>query len=170
MPKHALLLMTLLLLCALLPGCPLEELPPDGQNGGSTGAAVATIEQRAFDLVNIERANHGLPALVMDSAIRGVARRHSQEMAAYNYFNHTNLAGMSPADRLNNAGIPWRVAGENIAYNSGHADPAAAAVVSWMNSPGHRANILNADYTHTGMGVARQENGLHFFTQVFVGR
>ncbi len=157
-----------LLLCMVLSGCPLEP-PPDYGQSVNDGTAVSAVEQRVFDLINHERANHGVPALVMRSDLCGVARGHSQEMAEYNYLNHENIAGMSAADRLTNAGIAWRTCGENIAYNSGYADPAARAVVSWMESPGHRQNILNEAFTHTGVGVAQGASGTYFFTQVFAG-
>jgi len=155
----------------ILAGCPPYAPPPpdDTNTGGAADSVIAAIEQRAHDLVNIERANNGLPALAMNSDVRAVARAHSEDMAANNYFSHTNLDDESPFDRLDKAGVPWRTAGENIGYNSGYADPAAVAVDSWMNSDGHRANILTEAFTHAGMGVGRAPDGAYYFTQVFIG-
>ncbi|WP_051171600.1 CAP domain-containing protein [Sporomusa ovata] len=81
------------------------------------------------------------------------------------YFNHTNLQGQSPFDRLKANGITYRSAGENIGYNYSVKKLEEA----WMNSPGHRANILNTSYTHVGLGLYPGENGSLYGVQVFAG-
>ena len=122
-------------------------------------------ELRAFDLVNAERTDQGIEALTPDDALHAVARAHSQDMIDRNFFDHTNPDGDDPFDRMTDAGITYTAAAENIQWND-FPDPVATAVDGWMNSPGHRTNILNATYTHTGMGVA-VDNGKYYFTQVF---
>lgn len=159
-----------ILILVALAGCPVS--PPDDPNSegevNEADASFASIEMRAFTLVNKERKKKKVPVLEMDDDLRAVARAHSQEMAANNYFSHTNLAGESSFDRLENAGITWRAAGENLAYNSDTGDSASAAVSAWINSPEHYENLLVKEFTHTGMGVGLGENGIYFFTQVFI--
>jgi len=161
------------LLVLLLPiGCPKvpsdDDTVPEGEveNGDDSFAA---MEQRVLTLINKERKRRKLVELKMDEKLRAVARAHSQDMAVNNYFSHTNLEGLSTFDRLEAAGIKWKIAGENIAYNSNSDDPALTAFTSWINSPEHYENMMIKDYTLTGIGVGLGENGIYFFTQVFVG-
>lgn len=148
--------------------------PDDGGGGGGGGgggaipASILDLEQDAYALVNQERAAYGLSALIMDESVRAVARAHSQDMANRGYFSHDTPEGVTSSQRLTNAGVAWRMMGENIAKNMGYADPAYVAVDGWMDSTGHRANILTGDFTHTGMGVAIDADGYTIFTQVFV--
>lgn len=152
-------------------GCPSPE---DWVGGTPVPPAPApapgdtALEMEAFNLVNAERAAHGLPPLSMTRALRSVARAHSQDMADNDFFSHTNLDGQSPFDRMRAAGIEYRTAGENIGWNN-YPNPAEIAVQGWMDSPGHRANILRESFTHTGMGVAVSDDGKYYFTQVFAG-
>jgi uncharacterized protein YkwD len=161
-----------LLVLLLSVGCPKdppdEDIPQEGEldNGDNTFAA---IEQRVLTLVNKERKRKKLVELKMDEKLRAVAVAHSEDMAANNYFSHTNLEGLSPFDRMDAAGINWKIAGENLTYNSNGDDPALTAVTSWKNSPEHYENMMTKDYTLTGIGVGLGENGIYFFTQVFVG-
>ena len=129
---------------------------------------IAYEENRAFDFVNQERIANGLPALIPHADLANVARAHSRDMAWRNYFAHVNPDGDGPFDRLAAAGITYRAAGENLAFNN-HPNPARVAVNGWMNSPGHRENILFEAFTHAGMGVAYDGNGGYYFTQVFAG-
>ena len=154
-----------------LAGCPMTA--PVG--GGSTGdvsnpsAAVLSQEQRAHDLVNAQRTANSITALIMDEDLRQVARAHSEDMIARGFFDHDNPDGLDPFQRMTNAGINYNTAGENIAVNQFFNDPAGEAVNGWMNSTGHRANILRTTFTHAGMGVAITSDGRHYFTQVFAG-
>ena len=108
--------------------------------------------------MNTERSKNGLAPLAADTRLAAVARAHSADMLAQNYFEHTNLQGCDPACRLNAAGYAWQSYGENIHWMSGYtmtaADTAAKIVNDWMNSPGHRANILGASFTKVGVGIA----------------
>ncbi|MEX2238331.1 MAG: CvpA family protein [Dehalococcoidia bacterium] len=109
----------------------------------------ADAEARMLELVNEERAAQGLPLLVMDEGLRAVARAHSGDMFLRGYFAHVNPDGLDPFDRMRAAGVPFAVAGENLAY----APAVDVAHDGLMDSPGHRANILSPDYCHVGIGV-----------------
>jgi uncharacterized protein YkwD len=126
-----------------------------------------SVETQLIDLVNADRAAHGLAPLQFDPSLATIARWRSEDMAARNYFSH-DIGGYQVFQVLRDWGIPYRVAGENLAYNYHGADSAAAqAEVALMNSPAHRANILRADYTHVGVGVAVSTDGRYLFTQLF---
>lgn len=124
-------------------------------------------EREVWEIVNRERAKNGLAALDWAEDLAAVARAHSRDMAENGYFSHTDLSGGSPFDRLRNAGISYRTAGENIAY--GQRTP-EAVMTAWMNSSGHRANILNAGFKELGVGAARAKNGTIYWTQCFAAR
>ena len=109
--------------------------------------------------MNTERTKNNLPALAWNATLASVARAHSADMAKNKYFDHTDLSGCSSACRVTNAGYTWRAVGENIYTMQGYnlsADATAQMIVSgWMNSPGHRANILDSQYQEDGVGVAQ---------------
>ncbi|SHN28884.1 CAP domain-containing protein [Streptomyces yunnanensis] len=131
----------------------------------ATGTA-AEYAQKVLDLVNAQRAQHGCGPLTIDPHIQTAAQAHSDDMAARNYYAHDTPEGVDPGTRLTNAGFRWQSWGENI-FKSPN-DP-ATAVDGWMNSPGHRANILNCSYTSTGVGVNLSSNG-PWWTQDFATR
>jgi uncharacterized protein YkwD len=116
-------------------------------------------EAAVFDLVNQERAIHGLHLLSWDNRLFAAARAHSEDMAANGYFSHTSLDERSPGDRLLEAGYFWNSYGENIAY--GYPTP-ESVINAWMNSAGHRANILRSSVCDLGVGFAG-----YFWTQDF---
>ncbi|WP_420803464.1 CAP domain-containing protein [Streptomyces naphthomycinicus] len=106
-------------------------------------------EAEVLNLVNEERAKAGCSPLAANSSLTGLAEAYSDDMAARDFFDHTDPDGRSPWDRAAKAGVT-DLGGENIAR--GQAD-AAAVMAAWMNSPGHRANILNPDFKTLGVGV-----------------
>lgn len=106
-------------------------------------------EGQMLALVNKERIKHGLKPLQADPVLVPVARAHSQDMFAKGYFAHDNLEGKDPFDRMRGAGVPFRAAGENLAL----AQTVEIAHVNLMNSPGHRANILNPSFGRVGIGI-----------------
>ncbi|GAB4542542.1 MAG: hypothetical protein Fur002_12970 [Anaerolineales bacterium] len=110
-----------------------------------------SFEAKALELINAERAKAGLPALAYSSQLTAAAQLHSADMACNNYFSHTGLDGSSVADRVSQQGYVWSYVGENIA--AGYSTP-KDAVNGWMNSPGHKANILSPNYTEIGLGYA----------------
>ena len=120
-------------------------------------------ERAVLELTNLERERAGLPALTADPRLCHAARQHTANMARHNVISHT-LAGTTFVDRLQLAGYTHTAAGENCAQ--GQATP-AAAVASWMLSPGHRSNILNPRYTEIGIGVESSPGGERFYTQLF---
>lgn len=122
-----------------------------------------TYEEQVAALVNKERAANGLAALKLNAELSRVARAKSQDMRDRKYFSHTSPTYGSPFDMMRAFGITYRTAGENIAM--GYATP-QAVVTAWMNSPGHRANILNASYTQIGVGYVASG---HYWTQHFIG-
>ena len=126
--------------------------------------SVASFEQEVIRLVNEIRAKNGLKALSYDWELARVARYKSQDMKDNNYFSHTSPVYGSPFQMIRNFGISFRSAGENIA--KGYATP-KAVVNGWMNSSGHRANILNAGYTHIGVGYV---GGGNYWTQMFIAK
>lgn len=130
----------------------------------------SNLERLAFNLINSERAKKGLPQLVWDAELCGVARRHSENMGRLNFFDHEGPDGTDLLDRVRASGIGWKALGENIAYNQGHNDPTAMAVDQWMHSPKHRANILRGNFTHSAIGIARTADGRVYLTQVFITR
>lgn len=125
--------------------------------------SVRAYEQEVIRLVNVERAKAGLKALTEDWELSRMARYKSQDMHDLRYFSHTSPTYGSPFDMMKAFGIRYRTAGENIAM--GYRTP-AAVVQGWMNSPGHRANILNASYTKIGVGYVASGN---YWTQHFIG-
>ena len=124
------------------------------------------MERETENAVNRVRAQHGLRPLVPLPALITAARDHSEDMVERSYFDHEDPDGRRVADRVKAAGVSWSKVSENLAMNSGAEDPVARAVQGWMESPGHRANILDPKVTHTGVGIA-EDGGAYTFTQVF---
>jgi uncharacterized protein YkwD len=143
--------------------------PVSNTTSAASFAGASNLERRAFDLVNAERRARGESPLVWDAELSRLARQHSSDMARTGSLNHTGPDGRGMADRARAAGIRgWQVLGENIAYNQGFDDPSGFAVERWMGSSMHRSNILNGQFTRTGIGVARAADGSIYFTQVFM--
>ena len=127
-------------------------------------STVTSYEQEVIRLVNEIRVQNGLKALTYDWELSRVARYKSQDMKDNNYFSHTSPVYGTPFQMIRNFGISYKSAGENIA--KGYAIP-QAVVNGWMNSSGHRANILNAGYTHIGVGYV---SGGNYWTQMFLSK
>lgn len=128
---------------------------------------VKNVENAVLLQVNQERAKVGLKPLVMDWELARVARTKSQDMAAKNYFSHQSPTYGSPFEMMKQFGIQYKTAGENIA--SGQTTP-NDVMIAWMNSQGHRANILKPDYTHLGVGYYRGGSYGHMWTQMFISK
>ena len=141
--------------CAAPPSTP-EVAPAPAAVPANLGA-----EDQVLALVNIQRAAAGCGALAGDAALASVARAHSADMRDRGFFSHTNPDGLDPFARAAAAGLDARA--ENIAY--GQPDP-ASVMDSWMNSPGHRANILDCSLTRLGVGMAEGAGG-PWWTQLF---
>lgn len=144
----------------------LEKQKPGYYAEGSQ-ALKEGFEFQLFDLTNATRVEHGLLPLTWDDHVKITARDHSLDMAVNQYFDHTNLEGESPFDRMEEDQITFRAAGENLAAGQLSSIFAHEGL---MNSIGHRENILQADFEALGIGVAFDENEKPFFTQNFVTR
>lgn len=148
------------------------------------------LEDMAHELINAERVAHGLEPLNHVDQIRWIARSHSQDMATYNFFSHVNLQGLDPTDRAILGGYDCRkdygssytyglaenihqgwlfvLTFSNVRVNwQSPEEMAKSAVDGWMNSQGHRDNILSTSYDRAGIGVAIAKDGKVFFTQNF---
>jgi uncharacterized YkwD family protein/spore coat assembly protein SafA len=129
--------------------------------------ATKSIESQVIQLTNQERAKNGLKPLATDWQLSRVARYKSTDMRDKNYFSHTSPTYGSPFTMMRNFGINYRSAAENIA--AGQRTP-TEVVQSWMNSPGHRKNILSPAYTHIGVGHVTGGNYGHYWTQMFISK
>ena len=133
----------------------LMDLLPDGPSEADI------FEQRVLELVNIERANHGVSPLAWHAGLGAISRAHSEDMVRRGFFAHTCPSGRTPRDRMRAAGIRYSFAAENIA--AGQRTP-ESVVTAWMNSPGHRNNILHPSLRHLGVGFYN-----FHWTQKFIG-
>ena len=123
---------------------------------GCDGSSVTLTadESAELQLHNAERARNGLAGFCVHPRLVDAARAHSQDMLARNYFSHTSPDGRSFVDRVNGAGYAgWTNLAENIAWGSGSLGDPSAIFTNWMNSSGHRANILNPNLREIGIGV-----------------
>lgn len=127
----------------------------------------ASFQKEVVRLVNVERAKLGLAQLSLNAKLSNVATLKSQDMINKNYFSHTSPTYGSPFEMMKKFNISYKTAGENIA--KGQKTP-AQVVNAWMNSQGHRENILNKNYTEIGIGVAKDAKGTLYWTQMFIGK
>ena len=148
------------------------EFEIDDDNAEETGpdaGSIADLEKEVFNLVNEERSKAGASPLEWSDELADVARAHSADMAENDYFSHTDLNGGSFSDRIDAAGIGIKSTGaENIAAGSSTAE---AVMNQWMNSEGHRKNILNPDLRKLGVGLAFNSDSEYgyYWTQCFTG-
>lgn len=140
---------------------PAEQKPAEPKPA-EEAKSLSEFEQRVVELTNAERAKQGLPALKIDTELSKVARIKSEDMQKNNYFDHNSPTYGSPFDMMKKFGISYTSAGENIAQ--GQRTP-EEVVQAWMNSAGHRANILNNGFTHIGVGYVESGN---YWTQQFI--
>jgi uncharacterized protein YkwD len=143
-----------------------------GNTSGNTSTTtpssqnITADQKRAVELLNADRAKNGLSALKTNSQLTSLAGDYAQDMINRNFFAHNNPEGQTPFDRMKNAGISYTYAGENLAINSN----VTAAETAFMNSSGHRANILNKNYTDVGVGVRYNNNGSAYVVQEFIAK
>lgn len=149
----------------------VKAIYPSSSGSGNTQQNTQTStmnsdEKEVFDLINKQRTNNGLQALKVDEEVQRVARIKAEDMVANNYFSHTSPTYGSPFDMLKSFKISYKTAGENIAANSSNS----GAVTAWMNSSGHKANILNSNFNYTGIGVVSSSKYGKIFVQMFIGK
>ncbi|WP_058486761.1 SafA/ExsA family spore coat assembly protein [Defluviitalea phaphyphila] len=126
---------------------------------------VKALEAEVIKLVNAERTKAGLSPLTTNWELSRVARMKSQDMIDNNYFSHQSPTYGSPFNMMENFGIKYTSAGENIA--KGQQTP-EDVMNAWMNSSGHRSNILSSSYSQIGVGLATDKNGVKYWTQMFI--
>lgn len=136
------------------------------EDATNTTSELTSDEQEVFDLINAKRVANGLSALKIDDELQNVARIKAQDMVDNNYFSHTSPTYGTPFNMIKNFGITYTTAGENIAGNSSNS----AAVNAWMNSEGHKANILNSSFNYTGIGVVKSSKYGKIYVQMFIGK
>ncbi|MFE2875864.1 CAP domain-containing protein [Streptomyces roseus] len=129
---------------------------PTAPTGGASGPAAEVVA-----LVNQERAKAGCSALTVNPKLTAAALNHSQDMAAHSTMSHTGSDGSDPGERITRSGFSWMTYGENVAY--GYSTP-EQVMTGWMNSPGHRENILNCAFKEIGVGLAQPNS---YWTQDF---
>lgn len=127
-------------------------------------SGLSAIELEVVRLVNIERQKEGLQPLIASPELSNVARKKSEDMAKNNYFSHTSPTYGSPFEMMKQFGIKYNTAGENIAKGQLSAQ---SVVNAWMNSSGHRANIMNPSFNKIGVGHYQSGNGTNYWTQMF---
>lgn len=130
-------------------------------------ASTAEMEAQVREQINAIRQKQGLSSLRSNEKLAEVARRYSQRMAEQNFFDHTSPQGDTMVDRVQSANIFYFVLGENLFTSTNIPQPVPAAVEGWMNSPGHRKNILRPEYRETGIGIW-QKGSTYYFTQLFM--
>lgn len=135
-------------------------------NDSAIQGSVSAKEQAVFTLVNKERKANGLKELTLSSKLTNIAEMKSADMAEKNYFSHQSPTYGSPFEMLQKYGVTYRSAGENIAAGQKSAEEVMKA---WMNSSGHRANILNPSFTQIGIGYYAGGSYRTYWTQTFIG-
>ncbi len=167
----------LALSCGLgAPGSALAAAPSACESAEAAPAQVGEriVIRSTLCLLNAERQRHGLRALRLNSRLSRAARGHSQDMARNNYFDHNSRNGSSFVDRIRRTGYltgasRWKVA-ENIAWGTRWLAAPRAIMKAWMDSPGHRANILDGSYREIGIGVATRSERRAIYTTDFGAR
>ena len=137
-----------------------------GNIGGSQSFTMTNDEKEVLDLINKQRKANGLSELKVDGELQRVAKIKAQDMVNSNYFSHNSPTYGSPFDMLQKFKVTYKVAGENIAGNSSNS----GAVNAWMNSSGHKANILNSSFNYTGIGVINSPKYGKVYVQMFIGK
>lgn len=143
-----------------------EDLKPEVRDRKER--EIELLELQCVDEVNRQRQAYGLRALEPSRELLEVAREYSRWMAEEKFFSHVDPHGQTVRQRVTEAGIKWRVLGENLAYSNGYTNPVAASLRGWMDSPGHRRNILDRAFQKTAVGVWIADDGTVYFTEIFM--
>jgi uncharacterized protein YkwD len=154
---------------ALLVGCAISvgsPVPSASAHVGASAGKYGATEARIFDLINAERRHQGLPALVYNAQLDRMAKIQAENMAYFQKMAHTIPESQLPTlgDRARYVGYPFGRLAENVALGYPNAE---TAVQGWMNSSGHRRNILDSSVEETGIGIARSSAGGLYYCQVF---
>lgn len=142
-----------------------QPAAPAPATGAGTGAVSGGVESQVLQLVNAERAKEGLKALTMNSTLSNVAKTKASDMRDKNYFAHDSPTYGSPFDMMKKFGVSYSYAGENIAAGQ---QTAQAVMTAWMNSPGHRQNIMSPNFTEMGIGCSPGGSMSPYWSQMFI--
>ena len=148
------------------PTHPCTGADSGSSNNGQISAAPSGYASEVFDLVNQQRSANGQSKLTYSAEAAKVAQAKAEDMAANNYFSHTSPTYGSAFDMLKANGVSYSSAGENIAKGQ---TSSSSVMNAWMNSSGHRANILSSSYKSVGVGCAADSSGTLYWVQVFIG-
>ena len=151
---------------AIYPGSSPGGSSSSGSSGSSQISTMTSDEKAVFELINKQRKANGLSELKVDSEVQRVAKIKAQDMVNSNYFSHNSPTYGSPFEMLQKFKVTYKTAGENIAGNSSNSD----VVNAWMNSSGHKANILNSSFNYTGIGVVNSPKYGKVYVQMFIGK
>ena len=143
-----------------------SEKTSSNNTSTQTTTVLTEDEKEVFNLINNKRIGAGLSALKIDDEVQNIARIKAKDLVDNNYFSHNSPTYGTPFQMLKSFGVSYKSAGENIAGNSSNS----GAVEAWMNSEGHRANILNNSYNYTGVAVVKSNKYGKIFVQMFIGR
>ncbi|MBR9989664.1 MAG: CAP domain-containing protein [Gemmatimonadetes bacterium] len=155
--------------CTVPPGIPAGSTSAPGEQ--ASGAAITAVARAVVAEVNHTRQENGLAPLREDALLSRAAREHSEELASRRTLTHTstNPARRTMTMRIEAVGVVWSRAAENLANMSGSASSVPEQTARmWMGSDGHRRNMLEPAYTHTGVGVAIDQRGIWYITQLYV--
>ncbi len=153
----------------IYPNVSNNEKTNTGGDSGTTNTVNASLsadEKEVFDLINQQRINNGLTAVKVDAELQRVARIKAHDLVDNNYFAHESPTYGTPFQMMTSFKISYKTAGENIAGNSSNS----GAVNAWMNSSGHKANILNSSFNYTGIGVVSSPKYGKVYVQMFIGK
>ncbi|MBE9179148.1 CAP domain-containing protein [Oculatella sp. LEGE 06141] len=148
-----------------LPGRDADEATPPGVDAPEAG--LGEMERYVHSRINEIRQQEGLDPLQYNAELAAVARSYSQRMAEEDFFAHVSPDGSTPAERVEAAGLLYWIVGENLFTSTNAPEPAPLAVQGWLDSPGHRENILRSVFSETGIGVW-QDGNTYYFTQLFM--
>jgi uncharacterized protein YkwD len=152
------------------PPLPRQDTPPSTPSTPQASVqspATAKMEAAIRQRINQIRQKQGLNSLQNNETLAQVARNYSQQMARDNFFSHTGSDGSTLSQRVRAGGITYWAVGENLFKSTNVPEPVSFAVQGWMDSPGHRENILRPVFTETGIGVWREGN-TYYITQLFM--
>ena len=143
-----------------------------GEGEPSGQIKISKMEYKLYQMINQQREKNGVKPLKFSEMAYKAAKFHSNDMAELGFFSHVSPDGKQIGDRLKKFGFKTmnRTWGENIAMNFNLPDPLKHAVDSWMNSEGHRKNILNPKFQYTGVAIEKDPDGKYYYTQVFWGK
>lgn len=138
----------------------------DSEDSSAGNIQQSSMASQVVSLVNKERSAEGLSSLSSDAQLAKLAQLKAEDMAKLGYFSHTSPTYGSAFDMMKTYGVSYKTAGENIAKGQKTAE---SVMEGWMNSSGHRANILKSDYTKIGVGYAKSAGGITYWVQIFKG-